>query len=365
MQGNKKETIYCKRCILPDRYPEVNIDEQGICNFCLAHSDRAVLEEGALAGLVNSLKKGSRYDCVVPISGGKDSSFILYYAVKKLNLKAVAVNYDSGMQSDLAIENMKNTCRILNVPLVFKKADRRLQMKRLEIMLKLSERLGSFVLGCGGCVPVLQAVTIGFANDNDVPIILDGGSSLEHVPVLRNKIKKSKLKSIVKKLRNRVEPILRYRLYDLDFVKYRYLFKYRNCNKQLNEHMGVSKTVRPPLGYAGPFASKNTTIIRFSNYIMLPEEEIVRVIKEELDWKNPTGTDKRFDCLLHCLSDFDHLMKYGITSNGMVYSNIIRQGLMSREEALYKESYAKDNVSRDCALLAKKLKLDNYKIPPL
>jgi len=358
---NKKEIAYCKKCILPDRYPEISLDEQGICNFCLAHSNRAVLGGEALAALVNSLKRSSsQYDCVVPVSGGKDSAFILHYAVKKMNLKAVAVNYDSGMQSDLAIENMKNACRILSVPLVFKRADTKLQIKRVKTMLKLSERLSSFVLGCGGCVPVLQAVTIGFANDNNIPIVLDGGSSLEHAPVLKNKIKKSKFASIVKKLKNRIDPILKYRLYDLDFVKYAYLFKYRRYNKQLNDQMSVSKAIKPPLGYTDPFVSKNTTVIRFSNYMMLPEEEIVRVIKEELDWKSPAGTDKRFDCLLHCLSDFDHLMKYGITSNGMVYSNIIRQGLMSREEAFCKESYAKDNISKECAALFNKFELDNY-----
>lgn len=45
------------------------------------------------------------YTFVIPISGGKDSTFVLYYAVKTLGLRAIAVNYDSGLQSDLAEKN--------------------------------------------------------------------------------------------------------------------------------------------------------------------------------------------------------------------------------------------------------------------
>ena len=361
-----KNIVYCKKCIMPDMYTEIDIDKNnGICNFCAAHSDRAVLGEQALAILANSLKRNSEYDCIVPISGGKDSVFILYYAVKKMNLRAIAVNYDSGMQSDLAIENMKNACSILKVPLIFKKADKVLQMKRLKAMLKLSERLGSFVLGCGGCVPVLQAATINFANDNNIPIVLDGGSSMEHAPSLKDKKKDNVLKSCLKRLKNKIDPIKRYKLYELDVVKYFYLFKYRKYNNKLNKLMGVASAKKPPLGYVDPFVSKNTTVIRFSNYLMLPEAEIVRIIKQELGWKSPVGTDKRFDCLLHCLSDFDHLSKYGITSNGVVYSNMIRQGLMNREDALSKETYAKNNLSDECAVLTGRLRLHDYKMPSL
>ncbi|MFA4991908.1 MAG: hypothetical protein WC569_04925 [Candidatus Omnitrophota bacterium] len=315
--------------------------------------------------LVNSLKRGGEYDCVVPISGGKDSVFILRYAVKELGLRAVAVNYNSGMQSDLAIENMKNACDILHVPLIFKKADEKLQTRRLEAMLRLSERLGSFVLGCGGCVPVLQSATISFANENNIPIVLDGGSSLEHVPSLKDKGQGSIFKAFAERFKNGMKPLFRYKLYDLDVIKYAYLFRYRKYDKRLKRAMGVFKTARPPLGYVDPFISGRAAIIRFSNYIMMPEAEMVRIIKQELKWKNPEGTDKRFDCLLHCLFDFDHLSRYGITSNGVVYSNMIRQGLMDREDALRKETRAKENIFKECGALCERLGLREYKMPSL
>ena len=53
-----------------------------------------------------SLKEDGPYDCVVPLSGGKDSVYVLYYTVKKLGLRAIAVSYDNGFVHEVAIRNM-------------------------------------------------------------------------------------------------------------------------------------------------------------------------------------------------------------------------------------------------------------------
>jgi len=341
---------------MPESYAGISFNEEGVCNFCLTHRSHRCIGEDALKEMIHSLNRSGDYDCVVPLSGGKDSIFILYYAVKRLGLNAIAVNYDSLMQSDLAMENMRKACGILKVPLIIKRANSAIQRKRLKAMLRVSERVGAFVLGCGGCVPVLQAITIGYAHRNNIPLVLDGGSSIEHTPGSKN---------VKRKLNSKIESFMRYRFYNLDFLKYTSFLRYRYYNNLLNKEMEVSSVNRPPFGYVNPFDSGKTKVVRFSNYIRWPETEIINLISKELGWKNPEGKDKRFDCFLHCLSDFDSLSKYGITSNGIIYSNMIREGLMKREEAVLKEDYAKRKLTGECFELARKIGFKQYKIPKL
>jgi len=341
---------------MPESYAGISFNEEGVCNFCLTRRSHGCLGEDALKEMTHSLNKSGDYDCVVPLSGGKDSIFILYYAVKRLGLKAVAVNYDSLMQSDLAIENMRKACGILKVPLIVKKANSEIQRKRLKAMLRVSERVGAFVLGCGGCVPVLQAITIGYAHKNNIPLVLDGGSSIEHAP---------ESKDVKRELNRKIESFIRYKFYNLDFLKYTSFLKYRYYNNLLNREMEVASVNRPPFGYVQPFDSGVTKVVRFSNYIRWPETEIIKLISRELCWKSPEGKDKRFDCFLHCLSDFDSFDRCGITSNGIIYSNMIREGLMKREEAVLKEDYARRKLAGECLELAKKIGFKQYKIPKL
>lgn len=345
---------YCTKCIMSETYPGIAFDNDGICSFCAGHKPHTLLGEKLLIEIINSASRRSKYDCVVPLSGGKDSTFVLYYATQKLNLKSVAVNYDSGMQSHLAIKNMENACKMLNIPLVVKKANYKLQIKRLRAMLKLSERAGNFVFGCGGCVPILQTATIGFAQENSIPLVFDGGSLLEHAPKMQEK------QHISAKLLNYIR---KYKFYNFDLVKYILLLQYLYYNKLLKKEMKVSTVICPPLGYVEPFETKGVKVIRFSNYIRWSDAEIVKLIKKELNWQNPQGTDKRFDCQLHCLSDFDHIKRYGISSNGLIYSNMVREGLMSREEAVLKEIYTKETISSYMSNLIDKIGLRNYKMP--
>ena len=77
-------TQCCKHCILPKEYPDIHFNEDGVCNYCQNYKQTNSLGEKALKEILNSKRnQNSPYDCVVPISGGKDSVFILYYAVKK------------------------------------------------------------------------------------------------------------------------------------------------------------------------------------------------------------------------------------------------------------------------------------------
>lgn len=78
---------------MPASVPGVTLDKDGICNFC--HEFREITYHGkeTLDNIIANIKnKGAKYDCIVPMSGGRDSTYALYVARKIYNLRALAVN---------------------------------------------------------------------------------------------------------------------------------------------------------------------------------------------------------------------------------------------------------------------------------
>lgn len=115
----------CKRCVSDTTMPDITFDENGICNFCKLH-DRFVQmhplgEEGKqrLDKLIDTIKKDSKnkkYDCIIGVSGGTDSTYLLYWA-KQVGLRPLAVTFDNGWNSEIAVSNIKKATDILNIDL--------------------------------------------------------------------------------------------------------------------------------------------------------------------------------------------------------------------------------------------------------
>lgn len=109
----------CKRCIMDNvNDPDLVLDEQGICNHC--HSfDRAFakLPKGEAAKkhfseTINEIKeagKGKKYDCIIGVSGGVDSTYLAWVA-KQNGLRAFLVHCDNGWNSELSVKNIENIC---------------------------------------------------------------------------------------------------------------------------------------------------------------------------------------------------------------------------------------------------------------
>ena len=79
----------CSHCILPESYPGIIFDENGICHLCNSYQKHHVKGGEELRRLITS-KKAEKYDCLVTLSGGRDSSYTRYYAIKVLGLRALA-----------------------------------------------------------------------------------------------------------------------------------------------------------------------------------------------------------------------------------------------------------------------------------
>lgn len=117
----------CRRCVMDTSAPDIVFDEGGICNYCtefFQRYSRLLYKQPSqrareLQDFVNGVKKdgkGKRYDCVVGVSGGVDSSWALVQAVEH-GLRPLAVHMDNGWNSELAQSNIANLIRRLGVDL--------------------------------------------------------------------------------------------------------------------------------------------------------------------------------------------------------------------------------------------------------
>ena len=122
----------CNRCLANSTISSLKLDQDGICQFCQIHdemdseyplnesSEKKILK---IAEKIKNDGKNLKYNCVVGVSGGRDSTFLLYYVKKVLGLNPLAVHYDNGFDSDTSVSNILKVCESLNVDLETNVAD--------------------------------------------------------------------------------------------------------------------------------------------------------------------------------------------------------------------------------------------------
>lgn len=114
----------CSRCVLPETMPFVDFDADGVCAYCRAHQPIRVRGHQALEALVAPYRqKDGRPDCIVGVSGGRDSIFGLHYLKAVLGMTPVAYTYDWGMVTDLARRNVSRICGKLGIEHILVSAD--------------------------------------------------------------------------------------------------------------------------------------------------------------------------------------------------------------------------------------------------
>jgi N-acetyl sugar amidotransferase len=124
-------TQVCTRCVMDTSDPEIEFDESGVCIHCkkadilLLQKPYALekkLKEKEFQSLINKIKadgKGKKYDCIIGLSGGVDSTYVAY-VLKNAGLNPLAIHLDNGWNSELSVMNIESICRILNIELFTK-----------------------------------------------------------------------------------------------------------------------------------------------------------------------------------------------------------------------------------------------------
>mgnify|MGYP001273992981 FL=1 len=123
---NKRSVQVCTRCIYDEDIPEINFDNKGVCNYCYILEDikkknyfgteKAKLNLDKIIFQAKVKGKGKKYDAVVGVSGGVDSSYLLYY-LQKRGLRLLAAHYDNTWNSNISTMNIRNLLKSLNIDL--------------------------------------------------------------------------------------------------------------------------------------------------------------------------------------------------------------------------------------------------------
>lgn len=120
----------CTKCILPETFPFIDFDEDGVCNYCRSYKPLQFQGKATLDEIAARYRRADGSpDCLVPISGGRDSCYGLHYIKEVLHLNPVAYTYDWGMVTDLARRNISRLCGALGVEHILLSADIRTKRK--------------------------------------------------------------------------------------------------------------------------------------------------------------------------------------------------------------------------------------------
>lgn len=360
----------CQKCIISDSFPTVTI-ENGLCSFCRQHEtgaakNREVKGHDQLAALF-APKKTAAYHCAVPLSGGKDSSYILYYAVRKLGLKPLAMHFDNGFVTPMAKGNVERICTTLGVDLVVGKASRYRQ-KMLQEALLMSRDLGRFVKYCGNCENNLRSFAINEASRRNIPYLLWGATDFE------DSAKSFQAASSSMKFREQ-----------WGTAKYKLGKARQHTGTLVGAHVPWSRKLRA-VGHAAmymfycvcdnlaigapegwrklspflevTFARKPVQAVYFYDYIQYDPSGHVETLRRELQWESPDDQQSRFDCRIVALKELQQLRTTGLTASGFTMASLVRTGRLDREEALKKEQEVRRRLVDVCREVAEQVGVD-------
>ena len=298
----------CKKCILTDAYPGLTFTEEGVCSMCSSNHVFEPYGEEQLIRMLETVKarKRGEYDALVPLSGGKDSTYILYLAVKVYHLKVLTMTYDNGFTSQLAIDNMERAVEKMKVKHIVCKQDHEVLKRIYKNMLLRSGDI------CGACGIAIKANIFKVANDYGIPMILMGTSPLEEDSFL---------------------PDTTY-----DIVRFKYIMNEAGCitKKEMNDFL-----IYPNLNFFKLSIGKRTGSfpkeIRPLFYIKNPsDKEMGDFLAKELDWQEDTTREyaKHFDCIVEPFTNYVRYHIYGYERRMCQYSTMVRRGELTREKAV-------------------------------
>jgi N-acetyl sugar amidotransferase len=170
---------YCSKCLIPETHETISFDAEGICNVCRQiefkntkidwNSKLVVLDE-----LIEEYKGKYDYDCIVPFSGGKDSTWTLYYLAKIKKLKCLVVQFNHGFMRPNLLENNTRTFKKIGCDVISFTPDWSIVKK---VMLESLKRKGDF---CWHCHSGIFAYPMHVAVKYNVPLIFWGEPQAEY-----------------------------------------------------------------------------------------------------------------------------------------------------------------------------------------
>jgi len=314
----------CARCILPETFPGVVIDADGVCSHCRkAEGKKTRLEdekkkyELKFSELLVGLGMGRAstgggaqraYDVLMAYSGGKDSTYTMSLLRKKYNLRVLAFSLDNGFLSPAAVTNIKTVTDFLGVDHILFKPHWDILKKifttasERELYSKKTLERASTI--CTSCIGLVKALCLKTALEQDIPLVAFGwspGQAPMESSIMKNNPSLIKMaqQAILQPLRSVVDDGV-----DAYFLQ--------------EKHYAMPERF--------PF---NVHPMAWEYY----NEEMILKDIQQLGWSAPQDTDSNSsNCLLNAYANDIHIKKYGFHPYVWEIANMVRDGVMTREE---------------------------------
>jgi len=311
----------CTRCLLPETQETIVFDDQGVCNVCrqIEYKQTQIdwdAKRKEFDELLAQYRGKYDYDCIVPFSGGKDSTYTLYSLVRDFNIKPLVVSFDHGFFRPRTLENNDRTLKILGVDFLKFRPSWKVVQK---LMLEAFKRKGDFCWHCHtGCFAYPMQIAVKFR----VPLLIWGEPTAEYTSY--------------------------YSYEDDEEVDERRFNRFVNLGITAEDMQGMldgSITMQDLEPFRYPSVQDLHAIkcrsVCLGSYIPWDVKKHVEIIKRELHWQEDDveGIPKAFryekvECAMQGVRDYLKFIKRGFGRTNHLVNIDIRNGRLAREEAM-------------------------------
>lgn len=311
----------CKKCLLPETHESIIFDEEGICNICRQNEFKKdkidwASKKKELDELVANYKGKGDYDCLVPFSGGKDSTWTLYYLMKEYGLKPLVVRFDHGFLRPNLHDNTTKALRKLGADFHTFTPNWKVVQK---LMLQAFLEKGDF---CWHCHTGIFSYPMWVAIRYNIPLIFWGEPSAEYTAYYSY----DQPEEVDEKRFNRYVNL---GITALDMAV--------RLGGKIDER-DLKPYTYPPLKELRRIGYKSVCL---GSYIPWDVKMQSEVINKELGWQGdlvenvPPGYNyEKIECYLQGVRDYIKYIKRGYTRPTHLTSIDIRNDRMDREEGL-------------------------------
>ena len=320
----------CTRCLLPEMYRGIRFDEAGVCNYCRFYEEnRTALTDfdrgkKLLEERFDRVRDRGGYHCLVGLSGGKDSSYVLYRLVRHHRLNVLAFTWENGFLNDYARENIRTIVKKLGVDHLFCKGE---WEPHREIYRQAIRRLG---FPCAACFLAGFGMTLKVAVERQIPLILHGRSRSQMFKELAPGTRDPTVRLIA--LSNAPFDAEANARAVRRFSKALRLLLLIVRDRELRRLAAREYLADPDL-LADPQA-----VPEFLGYFLFrpyDERRMMDTLESEIGWRRPERSDilTHHDCDAHDAADYMHYHAHGYHNLCFELSVMIREGAISRDEA--------------------------------
>ena len=300
----------CSRCGIASNYPGIGLDENNVCDQCIAFESYRNEAAGYFRD-VDSLKQvlSSRtdstaaYDCVALLSGGKDSSYMLARLVD-LDLRVLAFTLDNGYISEEAKANIRRVTKTLGVDHVFGSTP---HMNKIFV-----DSLKRFSNVCQGCFKTIYTLAINLALENGIPFIVTG---LSRGQLFETRLTRELFEEPCDSLVQIDESVLEARK------------AYHKVPDAVFKHLDVSQLQNDD-------TFEKVEFVDFYRYCDVTLAEMLEYLNQKLPWIRPGDTGRSTNCLINDVGIYVHKRNEGFHNYTMPYSWDVRMGHKTRHEAV-------------------------------